>query len=166
MFAMRFDMRAPANGAPAPELYRAALEMCAWGEEHGALSAVFCEHHGSADGYLPAPLALAAAAAARTTRLPITVAIIQLPLYDPIRLAEEMCVIDNLSGGRVGVFGAVGYVPAEYEMCGVDFHRRGAIAEEKLKLLLRAKTGEPFVHEGRRIHVTPAPLTPGGPRFG
>jgi alkanesulfonate monooxygenase SsuD/methylene tetrahydromethanopterin reductase-like flavin-dependent oxidoreductase (luciferase family) len=48
-------------------------------------------------------------------------------------------------------------------MYGVDFHRRGAIAEQKLGVLLRAKTGEPFEYEGRHIHVTPAPFTPGGP---
>src|SRR5262249_11854939 len=55
------------------------------------------------------------------------------------------------------------YLPHEYEMYGVDFHSRGKIAEERLALLLQAKSGEPFEHEGRRIHVTPAPLTPGGP---
>ena len=48
-------------------------------------------------------------------------------------------------------------------MYGVDFHRRGRIAEEKLSVLLQAKTGEPFEHDGRHIHVTPRPLTPGGP---
>ena len=86
-----------------------------------------------------------------------------MPLYDPVRLAEEMTVLDNLSRGRVSYVAAIGYRPVEYEMYGVDFHRRGRIGEEKLELLLRAKTGEPFEHDGRRIHVTPPPLTPGGP---
>ena len=48
-------------------------------------------------------------------------------------------------------------------MHGVDFHRRGAIAEEHLTLLLRAKSGEPFEHEGRTMQITPPPFTPGGP---
>jgi alkanesulfonate monooxygenase SsuD/methylene tetrahydromethanopterin reductase-like flavin-dependent oxidoreductase (luciferase family) len=48
-------------------------------------------------------------------------------------------------------------------MYDVDYKRRGKIADEKLEILLQAKTGEPFVHDGRRIHVTPAPFTPGGP---
>jgi alkanesulfonate monooxygenase SsuD/methylene tetrahydromethanopterin reductase-like flavin-dependent oxidoreductase (luciferase family) len=109
---------------------------------------------------------LASAAAARTTRLPISIAIVQLPLYEPVRLAEEMCVLDIISGGRVGYVGGLGYVPAEYEMMGVDFRRRGAIAEENLALLLKAKTGEAFEHHGRRIQVTPPPLTAGGPRVG
>lgn len=165
MYTMRFDMRAPANGAPSAELYAAALEICSWTESRGALSAVVCEHHMSPDGYLPAPMMLATAMAARTQRLPIMVAIVQLPLYNPVRLAEEMCVLDIISRGRVGYVAGLGYLPAEYEMHGVDFHRRGAIAEEKLALLLKAVTGEPFEHEGRRIHVTPPPLTPGGPRI-
>ena len=48
-------------------------------------------------------------------------------------------------------------------MYGIDWKQRGAVVEEKLQLLLKAKTGEPFEHEGRRIQVTPPPITPGGP---
>src|SRR4051812_25317975 len=97
MFTMRFDMRAPAFGAPTTELYAAALDMAAWAEDRGCLSAVLCEHHASDDGYLPAPMILATAMAARTMTLPITIAIVTLPLYDPIRLAEEMAVLDIIS---------------------------------------------------------------------
>lgn len=86
-----------------------------------------------------------------------------LPLHDPVRLAEEMIVLDIISNGRVNYVAGVGYRPEEYELYGVDFHQRGRIAEETLPVLLRAKTGEPFEHDGRRIHVTPAPVTPGGP---
>ena len=166
MFTLRFDMRAPDFGAPTRELYATALDMAAWAEDKGAISAVLCEHHGAEDGYLPAPLILASAMAARTKRLPIMVAIIQLPLYDPIRLAEEIAVIDIISGGRVSYIGGLGYLPHEYEMLDVAFKQRGQIADEKLELLLKAKTGEPFEHEGRKIHVTPPPLTPGGPTVG
>jgi alkanesulfonate monooxygenase SsuD/methylene tetrahydromethanopterin reductase-like flavin-dependent oxidoreductase (luciferase family) len=160
---MRFDMRAPATGAPARELYAAALDMATWAETRGCLSAVVCEHHTSPDGYLPSPTVLAGAMAARTNTLPIMVAAIVLPLYDPVRLAEEMVVLDVLSKGRVSYVAAIGYRPEEYEMYGVDFHRRGRIAEEKLRIVLKAKTGDPFEHDGRRIHVTPSPVTPGGP---
>ena len=163
MFTMRFDMRAPATGAPATELYAAALEMAAWAETRGCVSALLCEHHMSSDGYLPSPIVLASAMAARTTTLPIMIAVVLLPLYDPVRLAEEMVVLDIISTGRVSYVAAIGYRPVEYEMYGVDYHRRGKIAEEKLGVLLKAKTGEPFEHDGRRIHVTPPPVTPGGP---
>jgi alkanesulfonate monooxygenase SsuD/methylene tetrahydromethanopterin reductase-like flavin-dependent oxidoreductase (luciferase family) len=165
MFTFRFDMRAPSTGAPPADLYAAALEMAEWAESRGLLMALLCEHHGSPDGYLPSPLALASAMAARTTTLPITIAIFQLPLYQPIRLAEEMTVIDIISRGRVSYVGGIGYLPAEYEASGVDFHKRGKIADAQLELLLRAIKGEPFEYEGRRIHITPAPFTPGGPRI-
>jgi alkanesulfonate monooxygenase SsuD/methylene tetrahydromethanopterin reductase-like flavin-dependent oxidoreductase (luciferase family) len=165
MFLMRFDMRAPDIGASTSDLYAAALEMASWAESRGALTAIVCEHHAMADGYLPSPMVLASAMAARTTTLPIMTAALILPLYDPIRLAEDMVVLDIISGGRVSYVLAVGYRQEEYEQHDVDFHRRGRIADEHLALLLRAKTGEPFEHDGRRIHVTPAPVTPGGPRL-
>ena len=163
MFTLRFDMRAPSTGAPAAHLYDAALEMAEWAEANGCGRVLLCEHHMADDGYLPSPVALASAIAARTTSMPIVVAVVLLPLYDPVRLAEEMVVVDLISKGRVSYVAAIGYRPVEYDMFGVDYHRRGKIADEKLGVLLRAKTGEPFEHDGRRIHVTPAPLTPGGP---
>ena len=58
MFTLRFDMRAPDFGAPSRELYATALEIAEWSENKGAISAVICEHHGSDDGYLPAPMIL------------------------------------------------------------------------------------------------------------
>jgi alkanesulfonate monooxygenase SsuD/methylene tetrahydromethanopterin reductase-like flavin-dependent oxidoreductase (luciferase family) len=163
MFLMRFDMRAPELGASTAELYAAALEMAGFAETRGAIAAAICEHHTMADGYLPSPLVLATAMAARTTSLPIMTAALILPLYDPIRLAEDMVVLDIISGGRVSYVMAVGYRPEEFEHHGADFTHRGRIVEDQLALLLRAKTGEPFEHEGRHIHVTPAPVTPGGP---
>ena len=169
MFTMRFDMRSPhggtTEGASTADLYQAALEMVAWAETRGAILAIVCEHHGMADGYLPSPLVLATAMAARTTTLPIMVAVVVLPLYRPVRLAEEMVVLDIISRGRVSYVAAIGYRPEEYEMHGIDFHRRGAIAEEHLGILLDAISGEPFEHEGRTIQVTPPPFTPGGPRL-
>jgi len=101
--------------------------------------------------------------AARTQTLPIVIAIVLLPLYDPVRLAEDVVVLDIISKGRVSIVAAIGYRPVEYEMYGIDYHRRGKIAEEKLGVFLQAKTGNSFEYEGRTIHVTPAPVTPGGP---
>ncbi|HET6948726.1 MAG TPA: LLM class flavin-dependent oxidoreductase [Acidimicrobiales bacterium] len=163
MFTLRFDMRAPQPGAPAADLYSTALGMCAWSETRGCAAVVACEHHGSPDGYLPAPLLLASAVAARTERLRILVAALLLPFYDVVRLAEDMNVLDLISRGRVSYVLGIGYRPEEFEHLGVDRSRRGQLAEERLRLLLRLRTGEEVVHEGRRIRVTPAPFTPGGP---
>ena len=74
-----------------------------------------------------------------------------------------MAVLDIISNGRLSYTLGLGYRPEEFEMYGIDWKQRGAVVEEKLQLLLKAKTGEPFEHEGRRIHVTPPPITPGGP---
>ncbi len=164
MFTLRFDMRAPDTGAPAPALYEAALGMARWSESRGALAVIVSEHHVTGDGYLPAPMILATALAARTTTVAITVAVVLLPLYDPVRLAEEMIVLDLVSGGRVGYVAALGYRPEEYELFGVEFSRRGRIADELLPVLLAARTGEPFDHRGRVVQLAPAPVTPGGPR--
>jgi len=164
VFTLRFDMRSPVDGAPTTDLYQAALDMAAWTESRGAVLAIVCEHHGLPDGYLPSPLVLATALAARTTTLPILVAVVVLPLYRPLRLAEDMVVLDIVSRGRVSYVAAIGYRPEEYGMHGVDFHRRGAIAEDHLGILLSAKTGERFELDGRTVQITPPPFTPGGPR--
>src|SRR5262249_13431879 len=71
--------------------------------------------------------------------------------------------LDIISGGRVSYVVALGYLPREFEHHGVDFRRRGRLVDEQLRLLLRAKNGEPFEHEGRHIHASPARVTPGGP---
>ncbi|HNM85395.1 MAG: LLM class flavin-dependent oxidoreductase [Mycobacterium sp.] len=165
MFTMRFDMRTPAAGAPTTALYGTALDMCAWAETRGAALAVLSEHHATEDGHLPSPLILASAIAARTSTLNILVAAAVLPFYHPVRLAEDMAVLDNLSNGRVHYAFGIGHRPEEYAHFGVDVHRRGRIADENLALLLRLLTGEPVDVDGRRIHVTPAPATKGGPRI-
>ena len=102
MFTLRFDMRAPDFGARATALYSAAPEMSAWAESRGCFAAVLCEHHGSEDGYLPSPIVLASAIAARTERLLLSLVVI-LPFYDPVRLAEDLAVLDIISEGRVSV---------------------------------------------------------------
>lgn len=164
MFILRFDFRlAPHSPTNMSELFDTALEMCEWGETNGALTALFSEHHASSDGYLPSPLVLASAAAARTSTLPINVGALLALMYEPIKLAEDMCVLDHLSQGRVSYTIGLGYRSEEYSMFGVDESRRGALMDEHLDILSRALSGEEFEWKGRRGRVTPTPLTPGGP---
>ena len=163
MYTMRFDMRAPEFGAKPADLYAAAMEMATWGEQNGCMAIQVSEHHRSSDGYLPAPLILASALAARTSTIPIQVAALILPLHDPVEIAEQIAVLDLISRGRVGYVMAVGYVPAEYEMFGRDMKGRGKRMEECLEVLQRALRGEEFEYEGRSVKVTPGPFTPGGP---
>ncbi|HEY3671273.1 MAG TPA: LLM class flavin-dependent oxidoreductase [Acidimicrobiia bacterium] len=164
MFLLRFDMRAPVEGpASTQDLYDAAIEMSVWGERNGAVSVALSEHHASTDGYLPSPLVLAAAVAARTTTVPIMVAALLVPLHDPVRLAEDMAVLDVISHGRVMHIAGLGYRPEEYAMFGRTLAGRGRRMEECLTVLRRAWSGEEFDYDGRTVHVTPAPATPGGP---
>jgi alkanesulfonate monooxygenase SsuD/methylene tetrahydromethanopterin reductase-like flavin-dependent oxidoreductase (luciferase family) len=163
MFTLRFDMRAPAEGAPIQELYAAALDMAAWAEQHGCVSLLVSEHHGSSDGYLPSPLILAAGMAGRTRSLPIQVAALLVPLHDPIDLAEQMAVLDLVSGGRISYVCAIGYRAEEYAMFGRDMKGRGRRLEECIEVFRSAWKGEPFVYQGQSVCVTPAPLCPGGP---
>jgi len=163
MFTLRFDMRAPAFGAPPADLYAAALDMAAWAEDNGAAAVILSEHHATDDGHLPSPIVLAAALAARTQRVGIVVAAVVLPFCDPVRLAEEMAVLDIVSRGRVMYVLGIGHRAEEYEHFGIDPHRRGRLADEKLDLLLRLLRDEEVVHDGRRIRVTPRPTSPDGP---
>jgi alkanesulfonate monooxygenase SsuD/methylene tetrahydromethanopterin reductase-like flavin-dependent oxidoreductase (luciferase family) len=165
VYLLRFDMRAPEGCAPLTDLYRTAIEMAEWAEDRGCISTMVCEHHSSPDGYLPSPMVLASAIAARTTKLPITVGALLLNFYDPIKLAEDMIVLDIVSGGRVSYVIGLGYRSEEYAMFGVDMATRGKVMDRKLVALRRALAGERFEYEGRTVHVTPQPVTPGGPRL-
>src|ERR1700722_12067562 len=70
---MSFDMRAPSFGPPPEALYAAAIEQSAWADAVGFDIVSVMEHHGSPDGYLPSPIVLASAIAARTRRVVIRI---------------------------------------------------------------------------------------------
>jgi alkanesulfonate monooxygenase SsuD/methylene tetrahydromethanopterin reductase-like flavin-dependent oxidoreductase (luciferase family) len=89
--------------------------------------------------------------------------IVILPFYDPVRLAEEIAVLDILSKGRASYVFGLGYRPEEYQHFGLDLRARGRMADEKLDLLRRLLAGDVVQHDGRRIKVTPSPSSPQGP---
>jgi alkanesulfonate monooxygenase SsuD/methylene tetrahydromethanopterin reductase-like flavin-dependent oxidoreductase (luciferase family) len=118
------------------------------------------EHHGSADGYLPAPLVMAAAVAARSERLRIVIGALIAPLHDPLRLAEDLAVLSLLSGNRVIPVLAGGYVEAEFRTFGKQLSVRRAVMDGICELLRAAWRGEPFEYEGRQVCLTPRLATP------
>jgi alkanesulfonate monooxygenase SsuD/methylene tetrahydromethanopterin reductase-like flavin-dependent oxidoreductase (luciferase family) len=158
MFTMRFDMRAPGKtAAEIADLYQCAIEMAEWAETKGCASIIISEHHAADDGYLPSPYLLASSIAAVTKSVPIAVAAALLPMYDPVRMAEDIIVLDHISRGRVmHVFG-IGYRPAEYDLYGLEFKNRGAIADAKLAKLLETLAAASSADTMPR--VTPAPFT-------
>lgn len=157
---LRFDMRSP-DGTPerTRALYEAALEMAAWADTRGFHALTLSEHHASPDGFLPSPVAMAGCLVGRTQTIRIGVSALLLPLYDPVKLAEDLAILDLASGGRLAVTVGLGYRPEEYAMFGKSWAERGALFDECLEVLLRAWTGEPFEWRGRRVHVTPRPFT-------
>ena len=163
-FGLRFDFRNPTQAdTTAADRYAAALEMAEWADGLGCVSIAVSEHHGSPDGYLPSPLTMVAAMAARTTNVRFMVAALIAPFHDPLRLAEDMVVLDHLTRGRVDLIVAGGYVREEFAMFGVPMNERAMRVTETVDALKAAFTGEPFSFRGRTVHVTPAPYRPGGP---
>jgi alkanesulfonate monooxygenase SsuD/methylene tetrahydromethanopterin reductase-like flavin-dependent oxidoreductase (luciferase family) len=158
---IRFDMRAPSWGpASAAELHTATLEIAEWADRVGFDSAVVSEHHGAVDGFLPSPIVAAAAIAGRTRRIGISISALLAPLHDPIRIAEDLAVLDLLSEGRVTTILGLGYRPEEYEMFDAPWDTRGAWFDEWVQGLLDAWKGEDFVFRDRKVlPVTPAPFT-------
>jgi alkanesulfonate monooxygenase SsuD/methylene tetrahydromethanopterin reductase-like flavin-dependent oxidoreductase (luciferase family) len=155
--AIRFDLRAPASRTPAPRLYAAALDMAAWADRHRFDLVRISEHHGAEDGYCPAPIVFASAAAGRTRHSRIRLSALLLPLHDPVRMAEDLAVADLVSRGRLEVICGAGYRAAEFAMFGADRARRGLQLEESIGVLRAAWTGRPFEHRGRTIRVLPTP---------
>ena len=146
---MRYDLRsAPGSAVAKPALYRAALEQCAWADRLGFAMVTLSEHHGSPDGYLPSPMVMAAAIAARTERLRIMISTLVATLYDPARLAEDFAVLDNLSNGRILPVLSAGYVASEFESFGKRLGERKKAMDGIAGFLRQAWTGEPFALRG------------------
>ena len=164
LFGMRFDFRNPAfAGVTQADRYAAACDMAAWADGIGCVNISVSEHHGSSDGYLPSPLPLLAAMAARTTNVNFLVAALIAPFYDPLRLAEDLIVLDHLSRGRIDLVVAGGYVQEEFAMYGVPMKERVHRVTEVMATLKAAFTGEPFDYRGHTVRVTPSPYRLGGP---
>ena len=161
MLGLRYDLRAPAfAGVTHAEMYAACLEQCAWADARGFDVVALSEHHGVDDGYMSAPVTLAAAIAGRTARVQINIAAVLVPLHDPVRLAEQLATLQLASGGRLSLVAGLGYRPEEFEMAGVDRRQRGRLLDEYVDVLRKAWTGEPFEWRGRTVRVTPAPQSP------
>jgi alkanesulfonate monooxygenase SsuD/methylene tetrahydromethanopterin reductase-like flavin-dependent oxidoreductase (luciferase family) len=163
--SMRFDFRNPAfANTSMADRYAAALDMAEWADSLGIPASIgISEHHGSDDGYIPSPQLIIAAMAARTQKVRFSIGATIAPFHDPLRLAEDFCVLDNLTRGRFDVIVAGGYAPSEFAMFDVPIKERPKRVTEMVNTLKAAFAGEPFEYRGRTVHVTPSPVRPGGP---
>ena len=154
---LSFDLRRPPfTKASTSELASTMLDILGWADNLDFDLTYFGEHHSSEDGYLPSPLAACAATAGRTSRIRFR-PILLTPLYHPVRLAEDIAVIDLLSGGRMSPVFAAGYRAEEFDLFGVNRSERKDRLIEAVRVCKAAWTGEPFEFEDRTVTVTPTP---------
>lgn len=145
------------------DYYREALEEVVRAEELGFDSVWMEEHHAVTDHYWPSPLTVLAGFATRTSRVMLGTDILVAAFYHPVRLAEDVAMLDVMSGGRFTLGIAIGYKPDEFALYGVELERRGARFEEQLRIMRGlwmedrlSFRGRYYTVEGR---IEPRPVT-------
>ncbi|MDD7938432.1 LLM class flavin-dependent oxidoreductase [Actinomycetospora lutea] len=128
------DLRIP-PGTRGADVYARTLDRVADAERRGLEAAWVTEHHGFADGYLPAPLTAAAAIAARTRTLRVGTAVVIGPMLPVETLAEQAAVVDLVSGGRLELGVGAGWSAAEFARVGADHRARYTTLEDQLRRL-------------------------------
>lgn len=134
MAVLRFNFAAPVDdGATRRSRMHAAIEMCEWAESRGVSAVSFDEHHASGYGWSCNPILTAAVFLARTSSMIASVDCALGPLWNATRLAEDIAMVDTVSGGRLIVTLGLGYRPEEYELVGAPFEERGRVLDEVLQ---------------------------------
>lgn len=151
-----------------PQVYAETFEQVELAESWGLELCWFTEHHFLDDGYLPNFVPVAAAAAARTERMRFSTDICLLPFRHPLRLAEDLAILDNISNGRIELGAGMGYAAHEFAAFGLPVTRRLSLTTEAVEILQLAFRGERFSYHGKRYHfddvlVTPPVVQEGGP---
>lgn len=161
---MEFGFYLPNQDPPRAQrivaLYEEILDMAAHGDALGFSGCVASEHHSRDDGYIPSPLVLCSAVVARTRRIEASTGVMLLPLWSPIRVAEDSAIIDIISGGRFALGAGLGLVPREFALYEVELGNAVGRLEEAVEILRRAWRGEPFSFTGRHFTLSDALVTP------
>ena len=144
-------------------VYDAALEQMLAAEPMGYHSVWIAEHHFNDYGLCPTPPVLASFLAARTRTLRLGMGVSLLPLHHPIDLAEQLAVLDVVSGGRLDVGIGRGGTLQDYQTFQSDREDSRARVEEGIALIQQCWSGQPFDFRGRfhsaeRLHVRPRPV--------
>ncbi len=168
-FGVAYDFRnPPGSGRSNAELYASVLAQAERVDALGYDLIWITEHHFVEDGYVPSFVAVAGAIAARTRRVRISSDVVLLPFQHPLRFAEDLAVLDNLSGGRMELGVGMGYARHEFTAFGIPRRERVSRTEEGIEVLRRAWSGDAFDFHGRHwrfegARVRPQPVQPGGP---
>jgi alkanesulfonate monooxygenase SsuD/methylene tetrahydromethanopterin reductase-like flavin-dependent oxidoreductase (luciferase family) len=161
-FGTYFFLQAPPGHRHADIIQR-ELQQMVWSEQLGFDEVWLTEHHFIDYGLSVDPATLASAIASRTSRVRIGLAAAILPFHDPIRLAEQLALVDIISGGRLDVGVGRGNRPSEftgYRIPQVESRER---FDEAVQIIQRAWTEECFAYHGRffqipEVRVIPKPL--------
>jgi alkanesulfonate monooxygenase SsuD/methylene tetrahydromethanopterin reductase-like flavin-dependent oxidoreductase (luciferase family) len=145
------------------QVYDSALEQMLAAEPLGYHSVWFAEHHFNDYGLCPAPPVLASFVAARTTTLRLGMGVSLLPLHHPVDLAEQLAVLDVVSGGRLDIGVGRGGTLQDYQTFQSDRAESRMRVEEGIALMQQCWRGVPVDFQGRfhsaeRLHVRPAPV--------
>ena len=158
----------PSRPRPLQELYLEYLEESALAEQLGFDNVWASEHHFAEDSWNPSPITFLAAVAARTERVRIGTYVLLLPFHNPVRVAEDIAVLDNISCGRVDLPVGVGSAGEEFHTFGIPFNERLGRTFEALRIIERCFAGEEFSHKGKyyefpNVHMTTTPVQKPGP---
>ncbi|MCZ6656794.1 MAG: LLM class flavin-dependent oxidoreductase [Gammaproteobacteria bacterium] len=157
-----YDLRNPPDSGVSDQfLYAEILDQVRWLDAIGADLVWFTEHHFVDDGYLPSWIPVAGAMSSVTERVRFGTDICLMPFNHPIRLAEDLAVLDNLSGGRVELGVGMGYAPHEFRGFGFPVSQRVSLMDEGIEVLQRCFTGERFNYRGKRYQFDDVIITPG-----
>ncbi len=147
----------PTDAAHMSDRYRAGVELAEYGDARGLAMVTTEEHQATPMGWSPTPLLTASTILNRTENLSVAISALLVPLHDPVRLAQQIAVIDLMSRGRLSVCTGLGYRPAEYAVLGKDWTRRGRLLDEALDIMLAIWRGEEVEVNGEQISVGPLP---------
>lgn len=126
------------NALPLADYYEQRLKLIEAYDRAGFYSYHLAEHHFTPLGMAPSPSVFLASVAQRTRRLRFGPLVYALPLHHPLRVLEEICMLDHLSGGRLDIGFGRGSVPYEIAYYGQNVELREKIYRERLELILKA----------------------------
>ncbi|WP_197084798.1 non-ribosomal peptide synthetase [Saccharothrix sp. ST-888] len=153
-------------GERGTDKYRLLLEGARWADRHGFAAVWTPERHfGTFGGLYPNPVVTAAALATATSRIGIRTGSLVLPLHNPIRVAEDWSMIDNLSGGRVGLSVASGWQPHDFALAPHNFADRKETMFRDLEVVRGLWRGESVrtasgTGEEIEVRTLPRPIQP------
>src|SRR5262249_4939485 len=148
--------------APLHQLYEERLQLLEAADAAGFVGYHLAEHHATPLGMAPSPALFLTAAAQRTQRMRLGPLVYLLPLYHPLRLIEEVCMLDPLSGGRLDLGIGRGVSPYELGYFGVDAAQSRTRFQETLAVLMAGLTHPRLTFEGEhyQYHEVPMELQP------